>query len=68
MPRTHESTRELMHQSEAKRKQALQSEANVWTTNAISKKPLLLIAQDTPKCTEHPTQIRGCVLVAQMQK
>ena len=27
-------------------------------TNAISKKPPLVIAQDTQKCTEHPTQIR----------
>ena len=49
-PRTHESPRELAHQSEAKRKQAPQSEANVCRrrrTNAISKKPPLLIAQDT---------------------
>ena len=30
--------------------------------NVISKKPALLTAQDTQQCTEHPTQIRGCVL------
>ena len=35
--------------------------------NAISKKPPLLIAQDTQQCTEHPTQIRGYVLVPQTQ-
>ena len=30
--------------------------------NAISKKPPLLIAQETQQCTENPTQLRGCVL------
>ena len=35
--------------------------------NAISKKPPLLIAQDTQWYTEHPTQIRGCVLVPRTQ-
>ena len=50
--RTHESPHELDRQSEAKRKQAPQSKANVcrwqWQNlNAISKKPLLLIAQGT---------------------
>ena len=56
-PRTHESPSELARQSEAKRKQAPQSEANVCRrrrTNAISKKTSLT------NCTEHPTQIRGC--------
>ena len=36
--------------------------------NAISKNLPLLIAQDTQQCTEHPTQIRGCVLVPRTQK
>ena len=35
--------------------------------NAISKKPPLLIAQDTQWYTERPTQIRGCVLVPRTQ-
>ena len=35
--------------------------------NAISKKLPLLIAQDTQQCTEHPTHIRGCVLVPRTQ-
>ena len=35
--------------------------------NAISKKLPLLIAQDTQQYTEHPIQIRGCVLVPRMQ-
>ena len=35
--------------------------------NAISKNLPLLIAQDTQQCTEHPTQIRGCVLVPRTQ-
>ena len=48
----HESPHELDHQSEAKHKQAPQSKANVCRRrrqnfNAISKKPLLLIAQGT---------------------
>ena len=64
-PRTQESPHELARQSEAKRKQAPQSEANVSTT---TKKPPLLIAQDTQYCTEHPTQIRGWVLVPRTQK
>ena len=34
---------------------------------AISKKPPLLIAQDTQINTEHPTQIRGCVLLPRTQ-
>ena len=48
-----EATSELARQSEAKRKQAPQSEANVCVDDddddedAISKKPLSLIAQDT---------------------
>ena len=50
MPRTQESPHGLARQSEAKLKQAPQSEANVCRRrrqNAISKKPPLLIAQDT---------------------
>ena len=35
--------------------------------NAISKNLPLLIAQDTQQCTEHSTQIRGCVLVPRTQ-
>ena len=46
-PRTHESPHELMHQYEAKRKQAPQSEANVCWYKYNLKKPCLLIAQDT---------------------
>ena len=50
MPRTQESPHELARQSEAKRKQAPQSEANVcrrrWKCT-LKKKPPLLIAQDT---------------------
>ena len=45
-PRTKELPHELARQSEAKRKQAPQSEANV-CENVISKKPPLVIAQDT---------------------
>ena len=46
-PRTHELPRELARQSEAKRKQAPQSEANVCRHKCNPKKPRLLIAQDT---------------------
>ena len=45
--RTNESPRELARQSEAKRKQAPQSEANVCRHKCNPKKPRLLIAQDT---------------------
>ena len=61
--RTQESPRELVCQSEAKRKQAPQSEANVcrqWKCN-LKKNPSLI------NCTGHPTQIRGCVLVPRTQ-
>ena len=44
---THESPRELGRQSEAKRKQALQSEANVSRHKCNLKKSRLLIAQNT---------------------
>ena len=50
--RTHESPRELARQSEAKRKQAPQSEANVCRHKCNPKKPRLLIAQDTQQCKE----------------
>ena len=46
-PRTQESPHELARQSEAKRKQAPQSEANVCRHKCNLKKPRLLIAQDT---------------------
>ena len=46
-PRTHELPRELARQSEAKRKQAPQSEANVCRHKCNLKKPRLLIAQET---------------------
>ena len=47
-PRTQESPRELAHQSEAKRKQAPQTEANVCRRRKCDlKKSFLLIAQDT---------------------
>ena len=58
--RTHESLRQLVLQSEAKRKQAPQSEANVCRRRRqmqSRKKPPLLIAQGTQYCTESPTQI-----------
>ena len=45
--RTHQSPREFAHQSEAKRKQAPQSEANVCRHKCNLKKPPLFIAQDT---------------------
>ena len=53
-----ESQSELARQSEAKRKQAPQSEANVCRPRRrrrtqSPKKPPLLIAQDTHECTEH---------------
>ena len=57
-PRTQESPREL----------ARQSEANVCRRRKCNlKNPPLFIAQDTQKCTEHPTKIRGCVLVPRTQ-
>ena len=48
-PRTHESPSELARQSEAKRKQAPQSEVNDDDDDedTISRKPPLLTAQDT---------------------
>ena len=47
-PRTQESPHELARQSEAKRKQAPQSEANVCRRRKCNrKKPPLLIVQDT---------------------
>ena len=46
-PRTHESPCELVRQSEAKRKQTPQSEANVCQHKCNPKKPRLLVAQDT---------------------
>ena len=46
-PRTHESPRELAHQSEAKRKQAPQTEANVCQNKCNLKKRAFLFAQDT---------------------
>ena len=55
--RTQESPRELVCQSEAKHKQAPQSEASVcrqWKCNLKKKTSLV-------NCTGHPTQIRGCV-------
>ena len=61
---THESPRELVCQSEAKRKQAPQSQVNVCRRR---KNRPLLIAQETQQCTEHATQIRGCVLVPRTQ-
>ena len=42
-----QQTCELVRQSKAKRKQAPQSEANVFRHKCNLKKPLLLIAQDT---------------------
>ena len=45
--RINESPRELARQSEAKRKQAPQSEANVCRHKCNLKKTLLLIEQDT---------------------
>ena len=69
--RTQELPHELARQSEAKRKQAPQSEANVCRRRRRKcnlKKPPLLIAQDTQKCTGHPRQIRGCILVPRTQK
>ena len=44
---THESLRELARQSEAKSKQAPQSEENVCRHKCNLKKPRLLIVQDT---------------------
>ena len=46
-PRTQESPRELARQSEAKRKQAPQREANVCRHKCNLKNPPLLITQDT---------------------
>ena len=45
--RTRESPRELARQSESKRKQAPQSEANVCRYKCNLQKPRLLIAHDT---------------------
>ena len=61
------SSRVKMRQNESKRLKARQMCVATTTTNATSKKPPLLIAQDTQKCTEHSTQIRGCVLVPRTQ-
>ena len=63
-PRTQESPHELARQSEAKRKQAPQSEANVcrrWRKCNLKKTSLI-------NWTGHPTQIRGCVHGTRMQK
>ena len=46
-PRTHESPRELARQSEAKRKQEPQTEANVCRNKCNLKKRAFLFAQDT---------------------
>ena len=62
-PRTQESPHELARQNEAKRKQAPQSEANVCRRpRKCNLKKTSLI-----NCTEHLTQIRGCVLVPRTQ-
>ena len=56
-PRTRESPRELVRQSEAKRKQARKMCAD--DENAIWKQPPLVIVQNTQQRTEQPTQIRS---------
>ena len=57
------ATRELVCQSEAKRKQAPHSEANVCRRRRTCnlKKTSLI------NCTEHPTQISGSILVPRTQ-
>ena len=59
------TTHELARQSEEKRNQAPQSEANVcrrrWRKCNLKKTAVV-------NCTEHPTQIRGCVPVPRTQQ
>ena len=64
MPRAQESPQELSRQSEAKRKQEPQSEANA----CRRRRKCNLKKTSLFNCTGHPTQIRGCVLVPRTQQ
>ena len=67
-PRTQESPRELARQSEAKRKQAPQSEANVCRRRKCNlKKTSLINCTGHPLMHKTPKQLRGCVLVSRTQ-